>query len=233
MADPTSELAIDAAGVARRFGARWVLRGVTMQVRAGEIVGLLGANGSGKSTLLRILATLLQAERGSATVSVMTSCAGRTRCGAHRIPRAHARALRRPDRAREPRSSPRTCSGSIRGGRGLAPSSGCRARPRRRRARARLLGRHAAPPRDRAAAARRGRALLLLDEPYSNLDTGGHRAHERADHRRRCARTAPRWSCCTNWRRRGHSSTAVAIVTTAITTAAPPRRSRGSPRGAD
>jgi heme exporter protein A len=68
MAEPTSELAIDATGVARRFGTRWVLRGVTMQVRAGEAVGLLGANGSGKSTLLRIFATLLKPSAGAATV---------------------------------------------------------------------------------------------------------------------------------------------------------------------
>lgn len=57
--------AIDATDVARRFGASWVLRGVSLRVAAGEVVGLLGANGSGKSTLLRILATLLRPHRGS------------------------------------------------------------------------------------------------------------------------------------------------------------------------
>lgn len=68
MAEPTAELAIDASGVARRFGTRWVLRGVSMQVRAGEAVGLLGANGSGKSTLLRIFGTLLRPSAGTASV---------------------------------------------------------------------------------------------------------------------------------------------------------------------
>jgi heme exporter protein A len=63
-----SEPAIDARQVARRFGARWVLRGITMEVRAGEIVGLLGANGSGKTTLLRILGTLLKPNVGVARV---------------------------------------------------------------------------------------------------------------------------------------------------------------------
>ena len=69
MADITSRLAIDAQGVARRFGARWVLRGISLQVRPGETVGLLGANGSGKSTLLRILATLLRASAGRALIA--------------------------------------------------------------------------------------------------------------------------------------------------------------------
>jgi heme exporter protein A len=68
MAEPTSDLAIDAVGVARRFGTRWVLRGVTLQVRRGETVGLLGANGSGKSTLLRIFGTLLKPSAGTATI---------------------------------------------------------------------------------------------------------------------------------------------------------------------
>lgn len=62
------QIAIDAQGVARRFGARWVLRGVNLQIRPGEMVGLLGANGSGKSTLLRILATLLKPSAGGALV---------------------------------------------------------------------------------------------------------------------------------------------------------------------
>lgn len=64
----TPTLAVDVAGVARRFGASWVLRGVTLAVERGEVVGLLGANGSGKSTMLRILSTLLQPHAGTARV---------------------------------------------------------------------------------------------------------------------------------------------------------------------
>jgi len=44
------------------------LSNLTMQVRRGEAVALLGTNGAGKTTLLRILATLLLPTLGSATV---------------------------------------------------------------------------------------------------------------------------------------------------------------------
>ena len=56
------------SGLGKRFGARWVLRGVSLDVARGEAVGLLGANGSGKSTILRILATLLHPTVGTAAI---------------------------------------------------------------------------------------------------------------------------------------------------------------------
>ena len=59
------DVAIEASNVARRFGAHWVLRGVTLRVDAGEVVGVLGANGTGKSTLLRVVATLLRPHVGT------------------------------------------------------------------------------------------------------------------------------------------------------------------------
>ena len=64
----TAALAIDARTLARRFGARWILRGATFQLEAGQAAGLVGSNGSGKSTLLRLLCTLLRPTAGSATV---------------------------------------------------------------------------------------------------------------------------------------------------------------------
>ncbi|CAN5694927.1 heme ABC exporter ATP-binding protein CcmA [soil metagenome] len=60
--------AVCLTGVARRFGQRWVLRGIDLRIDAGDIVALTGRNGSGKTTLLRIIATLLRPTRGRVTV---------------------------------------------------------------------------------------------------------------------------------------------------------------------
>ncbi len=42
-------------GVGKNFGGIWVLRDIDLDVRKGEILGLVGENGSGKSTLVKIL----------------------------------------------------------------------------------------------------------------------------------------------------------------------------------
>jgi branched-chain amino acid transport system ATP-binding protein len=44
-----------------------VLRGVSLEVRQGQIVALLGANGAGKTTTLKAISNLLRAERGDVT----------------------------------------------------------------------------------------------------------------------------------------------------------------------
>src|SRR4051794_19464199 len=64
---------ITARALARSFktkaGPVEAVRGVDIDVRAGEIVGLLGPNGAGKTTTLRMLTTLLMPTAGTATVA--------------------------------------------------------------------------------------------------------------------------------------------------------------------
>lgn len=172
MATSKSELAIEAQGVARRFGARWVLRGVSLQLEPGEIVGLLGANGSGKTTLLRIFGTLLKPTAGTALIYghdvARETDAVRSELGFL----AHTPGLYDDLTARENLKFGAMMLGLPAGhnldaalervGLGHVINErvrGFSAGMQRRLAMARLLLRHA--------------RVLLLDEPYSNLDTAG------------------------------------------------------------
>ena len=55
-------------GVVRRFGEVTALDGVDLEVRAGEVVGLLGHNGAGKTTTVRTIAGVLPPDEGSVRV---------------------------------------------------------------------------------------------------------------------------------------------------------------------
>lgn len=159
------------SGLGKRFGTRWVLRGVTLEVSRGEAVALLGANGSGKSTILRILGTLLNPTVGSAAIDGFDIArdASAVRCRVGYL--AHTMGLYDDLTAREnlrfaadmlglrhaavEESLERVGLSSVAGNRVRGFSAGMQ----RRLGIARLLLR---APR-----------ILLLDEPYANLDTEG------------------------------------------------------------
>ena len=61
-ASPSARVAFE--GIEKRFGGVPVLRGVTLEVAPGEVLGLVGENGAGKSTLMNILGGSLQPDGG-------------------------------------------------------------------------------------------------------------------------------------------------------------------------
>ena len=62
-----------------------VLRGVSLELGAGELVGLIGPNGSGKTTLLRVLSGLLAPSRGKVYLDGQDLCAFDRRQVAQRV----------------------------------------------------------------------------------------------------------------------------------------------------
>jgi heme exporter protein A len=61
-------MAVEAQKLARRYGTRWALAGVTFTVPRGSVMMVAGRNGSGKSTLLRVLSTAIRPDGGRASV---------------------------------------------------------------------------------------------------------------------------------------------------------------------
>lgn len=60
--------AVELDSVSFSYGNRTALKGVSFEIEAGQIFGLLGPNGCGKTTLFRIVSTLLVPDRGRACV---------------------------------------------------------------------------------------------------------------------------------------------------------------------
>jgi ABC-type branched-subunit amino acid transport system ATPase component len=56
---------LSVSGLTRRFGGLVAVDGFTLEVRPGEIVGLLGPNGSGKTTVLNLISGALKSDAGS------------------------------------------------------------------------------------------------------------------------------------------------------------------------
>jgi lipoprotein-releasing system ATP-binding protein len=87
---PTDHLAgqssvVRARGLAKAYGSLAVLRGVDLDIAAGEVVAIVGASGAGKSTLLHILGTLDRPDTGEVWIEGQAVA---------RLPKARLDALR-------------------------------------------------------------------------------------------------------------------------------------------
>ena len=60
---------LEASGLAKRYGARQVVKDVDMSVEPGEIVGLLGPNGAGKTTSFYMIVGLVKADAGNIRIN--------------------------------------------------------------------------------------------------------------------------------------------------------------------
>jgi ABC-2 type transport system ATP-binding protein len=69
LARTTDIPAISAVGVSKRYGHVMALDGFSIDIRRGEVFGLLGPNGSGKTTFMRLLAGYLLPSAGRLTVA--------------------------------------------------------------------------------------------------------------------------------------------------------------------
>jgi ABC-2 type transport system ATP-binding protein len=58
---------LEVEGLKKNYGSLEALKGISFQVKPGEIFALIGPNGAGKTTALRIVATLLSASDGKVT----------------------------------------------------------------------------------------------------------------------------------------------------------------------
>ncbi|MGF1589939.1 MAG: ATP-binding cassette domain-containing protein [Pleurocapsa sp.] len=68
----TSQTAIGAANLQKTFGEFRAVKGINLEVKYGEIYGLLGANGAGKTTTIKMLCGLLPASAGEMILAAQT-----------------------------------------------------------------------------------------------------------------------------------------------------------------
>jgi ABC-2 type transport system ATP-binding protein len=61
--------AIETDDLGRRYGDRWAVRNLNLQIEQGEVFGVLGPNGAGKTTTMRMLACLIAPSAGRASVA--------------------------------------------------------------------------------------------------------------------------------------------------------------------
>ena len=59
------EVVLKTKGLSKKFGKRWAVKDLNLEVHRGDIFGFLGPNGAGKSTTIRMILTLLKPTVGS------------------------------------------------------------------------------------------------------------------------------------------------------------------------
>lgn len=67
--EPFPMAIIEALQITKFFGSLQVLKGITMDIKPGEIVTLVGASGAGKTTFLQIAGTLLKPSSGTVKIN--------------------------------------------------------------------------------------------------------------------------------------------------------------------
>jgi ABC-2 type transport system ATP-binding protein len=170
-------LALEAADLHKSYGSTQALKGVSLEVGEGELVGLLGPNGAGKSTLVKIACGLVRPTAGSAQIAGAPAGSA----AAHRELGYLAELFRFPDwlSADEMLGMHQQLAGSDGGAAersrlleavGLAEAAATRVGAMSKGMQQRL---------GIAQAMIGGPRLLLLDEPTSALDPAGRRTVRR------------------------------------------------------
>lgn len=74
------EVILSAQGMSKRFGPRWLFRGLDIEISQGDCLIVTGKNGSGKSTLLKLLAGLERPTEGTLKNGFDNEQSNRTYC---------------------------------------------------------------------------------------------------------------------------------------------------------
>jgi heme exporter protein A len=169
------QLAVEASGICRRYGRRWALIDVDLQVPRGRALMVAGRNGSGKSTLFRVLSTAIAMDRGRATVEGVDIAEDRDGARRHLALLSHYLYL----------YEPLTALQNLQVAAQLLGKDGSREGLMEHLARVDLAERaddavstFSAGMRKRLALARvllQDASVVLLDEPYGQLDPPGFR----------------------------------------------------------